>query len=142
MFYIFWLPITIPKTMADQTFHIVAAFDYLSDAEMLKAKLESEEIPVELKDSYILQTNPFISSALGWVKVLVPTNFAEQATAIYNEVRSYAQDNEGKPIICTNCKSNKSVHYLRRDSFLYKLFPFFAPKAYQCTQCEMITPKR
>lgn len=128
--------------MADKTFYTVAAFDYVSDAEMLKTKLESEGIPAQLKDSYILQTNPFITSALGGVKVLVPVSFGEQATAIYNEVRSYALDADGNPIICPNCKSSRLVHYLRRDSLWYKLFPFLAPKAFQCMQCEMITPKQ
>jgi len=51
-------------------YHILGAFDYVADAELLKAKLESEGIPVFLKDANILQADPFIASAIGGVKVI------------------------------------------------------------------------
>ena len=52
-------------------YHILGAFDYVADAELLKAKLESEGIPVFLKDANIFQADPFIASAIGGVKVMV-----------------------------------------------------------------------
>ena len=47
------------------TYHILDAFDYVVDAELVKAKLESEGIHVVLKDANILQADPFIASAIG-----------------------------------------------------------------------------
>ena len=81
-------------------YHILGAFDYLADAELLKAKLESEGIHVFLKDANILQADPFIASAIGGVKVMVYQQDRERAEEIYNSVRRYAVDKDGAPIIC------------------------------------------
>ncbi|MFM1878666.1 MAG: hypothetical protein RLZZ241_1532 [Bacteroidota bacterium] len=125
--------------MNPQTFQIVETFDYLTDADLLKAKLESEGIPVLLKDSYVMQTNPFMTSALGGVKVMVPLDYIERATAIYNEIRPYAQDELGKTVQCPNCNNPTTISYLRRDTIWHKLFPFLTPKAYKCLTCGIIS---
>jgi hypothetical protein len=120
-------------------YHILGAFDYLADAELLKAKLESEGIHVFLKDANILQADPFIASAIGGVKVMVYQQDRERAEEIYNSVRRYAVDKDGAPIICPNCKAMRSERYSDRSKFWYRLFPFLEPMKYRCLNCEMIT---
>jgi hypothetical protein len=120
-------------------YHKLEAFDYVADAEMLKAKLESEGIHVFLKDANILQADPFIASAIGGVKVMVYRQDRERAEEIYNSFRRYAVDDEGNPIVCPNCKSNRCERYSDRSNLWYRLFPFLEPLKYRCLKCEMIT---
>jgi DNA-directed RNA polymerase subunit RPC12/RpoP len=125
--------------MEDKTFYTLATFDYASDAELLKSKLESEDIPVWLKDANILYAQPFITTAVGGVKVQVPLAYKDQAQVIYDALRAYALDAQGKPLKCPNCKAERLERYLRRDKVWYRLFPFFAPLTYKCLSCGMLT---
>lgn len=121
---------------------VLGAFDYIADAELLKAKLESEGIKVFLKDVNILQADPFIASAIGGVKVMVYPEDRKKAQEIYDSVRRYATDKNGNPIVCPNCKATRSERYLDRSRLLYRLFPFMEPPKYRCLKCEMITRGR
>ena len=122
-----------------EKFYTIASFEYPSDVQILKGKLESEGIPVFLKDEFTLNSDPMISNAIGGVKVQVYTEDKETATEIYNEIRAYALDDNGKLIVCPNCKMQKSEVYYNRKGILYKLFPFFEEKKYKCLHCNMIT---
>ena len=123
----------------NEKFYTIAAFDYPADVQILKGKLESEGIPVFLKDEYTLNSDPMISNAIGGVKVQVYTRDKVHALQIYDEIRAYAVDDSGKPIVCPNCKSAKSEAYYRRKGVLNKLFPFFEKRKYKCLNCGMIT---
>jgi hypothetical protein len=126
-----------------QEFYTLGAFEYVADVQVIKAKLESEGIPVFLRDENTLNTDPLISSAIGGVKLQVYTTDKEKATAIYNKIRSYAVDTDGQHVVCPNCKAARSEVYYSRKGLLYKLFPFLEPKKYRCLNCQMITrPQR
>jgi len=120
-------------------FYTLGAFSYPADVQIIKGKLESEGIPVFLKDENTLNSDPLISDAIGGVKLQVYEKDREKAVAIYDEIRSYAMDDEGNPITCPNCKAQKSEAYYSRNSIFYKLFPFFEKRKYRCTQCNIIT---
>ena len=122
-----------------QEFYTIGAFEYVADVQVIKAKLESEGIPVFLRDENTLNTDPLISSAIGGVKLQVYSIDKERAISIYNNIRAYATDKHGNPIVCPNCKAAKSEVYYRRKGLLYKLFPFLEPKKYRCLNCQMIT---
>ena len=122
-----------------EKFYTIAAFDYPADVQILKGKLESEGIPVFLKDEYTLNSDPMISNAIGGVKVQVYTRDKNQALEIYDEIRAYAVDDTGNPIKCPNCKSARSEVYYERKGVFNKLFPFFEKRKYKCLNCGMIT---
>ena len=117
----------------------LGSFEFLADEQIIKGKLESEGIKVTLKDENTVGVEPFASNAIGGIKLQVHTADKEQAQAIYNELRKYAVDENGDLIRCPNCSVQKSEVYYKRDTVLYKLFPFFEPKKYRCTNCEFIT---
>ena len=126
-----------------QEFYTIGAFEYVADVQIIRAKLESEGVPVFLRDEYTLNTDPLISSAIGGVKLQVYTRDKDRAMAIYNELRNYAVDDSGNPIVCPNCRAMRSEVYYSRKKLLHKLFPFLEPRKYRCLNCEMITqPKR
>lgn len=123
----------------DSRYHTLGSFDLVADAEILRIKLESEGIPVYLKDANILQAEPFIATAIGGVKVQVPLEYRQRAEVIYDQVRAYALDREGQPIVCPNCRAARSERYYLRNSLWYRLFPFLAPATYRCLSCGIIT---
>ncbi|MGB7395273.1 MAG: DUF2007 domain-containing protein [Pricia sp.] len=123
----------------NEKFFTLAAFDYPADVQILKGKLESEGIPVFLRDENTLNSDPLITNAIGGVKVQVYTQDRERALEIYDEVRAYAVDDFGNPIKCPNCKALKSEAYYERKGLLNKLFPFFEKRKYKCLNCGMIT---
>jgi len=123
----------------DQKFFTIAAFEYPADVQILKGRLESEGIPVFLRDENTLNSDPIISNALGGVKLQVYTEDTEKALAIYNEIRAYALNDYGNPVICPNCKAQKSEVYYERKGLFNKLFPFFEKRKYKCLNCGMIT---
>lgn len=63
----------------------VAIFHLPQDAYIIKARLESEGIPVFLKDEYSVQTENFLSNAIGGVKLQVSESNASVATEILKE---------------------------------------------------------
>lgn len=123
----------------ESEFHTLGSFEFPADVQIIKGKLESEGIMVFLRDETTINSDPLISTAIGGVKLQVYTKDKERAKEIFDEIRNYATDLEGKPIICPNCKATKSEVYYSRKSVFYKLFPFFEPKKYRCTQCNFIT---
>ena len=123
----------------DRKFYQLTSFEYVADVQILKGKLESEGIPVFLRDENTLNSDPLISQAIGGVKLLVYSQDKERALEIYNEVRAYALDENDNPITCPNCKASKSEVYYNRKGVFYKLFPFFEKRKYKCLNCGMIT---
>lgn len=75
--------------MAEKFYHL-ASFEFVTDVQIIKGKLESEGIAVFLRDENTLNSDPLISNAIGGVKLLVYEKDGDRATAIYNEVRAYA----------------------------------------------------
>ncbi|MDX1332754.1 MAG: DUF2007 domain-containing protein, partial [Robiginitalea sp.] len=108
-------------------YQVLGAFDYLADAELLKAKLESEGIHVFLKDANILQADPFIASAIGGVKVMVYRQDLERAEEIYNSVRRYAVDKNGNPVVCPKLKATPTKRYYGPYKLVKRFFPFVGP---------------
>lgn len=122
-----------------QEFYRLGAFEYAADVQIIKGKLESEGIAVFLRDENTLNSDPLLSHAIGGVKLEVYTKDKDRALEIYNEIRNYAVDDNDNPIVCPNCKAQKSEAYYSRESILNKLFPFFEKKKYKCFSCGMIT---
>lgn len=123
----------------ESTFFTLGSFEFPADVQIIKGRLESEGIPVFLKDENIINSDPLISMAIGGVKLQVYTKDKERAIKIYNEIRAYALDDAGNSVTCPNCKAQKSEPYYERKGIFYKLFPFFESRKYQCLQCGMIT---
>lgn len=123
----------------EEKFFTIAAFEYAADVQIVKGKLESEGITVFLRDENTLNSDPMISNAIGGVKLQVYAKDREKALEIYNEIRAYAVDNFGKPIVCPNCKAKKSEAYYERRNIFHKLFPFFEKRKYKCLNCGIIT---
>ncbi len=120
-------------------FYTLGIFSHLADAHIIRAKLESEGVPTFVLEENRTYANPTQGTAISGIKLQVYTRDKDLAIAIYDEIRNYALDKEGKPVVCPNCKAQKSEVYYSRKGLINKLFPFFEKKKYRCTNCQMIT---
>ena len=120
-------------------FYTVTSSTYPADIQILKGKLESEGIPVFLRDENTINTDPLISDAIGGVKLQVYASDKEKAVSIYKQIKTYITDESGTLVPCKICgRKQMEVVYLR-NNILFKLFPFFEPKKYRCDNCNFLT---
>jgi uncharacterized protein YbaR (Trm112 family) len=120
-------------------FHTIGSFEFPADALIIKGKLEAEGIPVFLRDEATVNSDPSLSGAMGGIRLQVYATDWDRAKQIYDEVRGYATDKDGNPIVCPNCKATRSEIYYSRKNIFYRLFPFFESTKYRCLQCNFIT---
>ena len=66
------------------------------DAHLLQSRLEVEGVPAVVVDDNIVQTNPFLTLAVGGVRVFVPELHAERAREIARAIErgDYALDDQ------------------------------------------------
>jgi hypothetical protein len=66
------------------------------DAHLLQSRLEVEGVPAVVVDDNIVQTNPFLTLAVGGVRVFVPESQAERAREIARAIErgDYALDDQ------------------------------------------------
>lgn len=120
-------------------FTILAVFEYSTEAQLVKSKLDSEEIRTLLMDEKTIDTDPLISQAIGGVKLLVHNNDLERASKLYNEIRAYEKDEKRNDIHCKKCNSVRVlVAPPQRKNVFYMLFPFFEKRKFICNDCKTI----
>ena len=123
----------------NDNYKILAVFEYSTEAHVTKSKLDSEGFKTMLMDEKTIDSDPLISNAIGGVKLLVHKNDYEKAAVIYNEIRTYQKDENGRDILCTNCKSNRVlIAPIQRKNVFYMLFPFFEKTRHICNDCKTI----
>ncbi len=118
---------------------VLEIFEFSSEAQVIKSKLEAEDIDAVLMDEKTIDSDPLISQAVGGVKLLVYNEDLQKARAIYDGIRHYHKDEEGNDIHCPQCNSTRIlVAPLERKNMFYMLFPFFEKTRYICNDCNTI----
>lgn len=126
-------------------FKTIARFQYSSEAQIVKGRLESEGIQVFLSDSLTIDTDPLVSNAIGGVKLKVYATQAMEAQHILETISKYSINDEGETIVCPNCKGEhielfstikdvKSLFSLL-VGFLFGALPFYTKHKYRCEDC-------
>ncbi|MGB1314008.1 putative signal transducing protein [Bizionia paragorgiae] len=129
-------------------FKTIARFQYSSEAQIIKGRLESEGIQVFLTDNLTIDTDPLVSNAIGGVKLKVYATQALEAQHILETIRKYAIDDEGDVITCPQCHSKRiskisTITDLKSFTsfligFLSGKLPFYAKDNYQCDNCHTV----
>ena len=132
------------------TFVTIARFQYSSEAEIMKGRLESDGIRVFLKDNITIDTDPLVSNAIGGIKLKVLAKDEETAREILQSIQNYSVDNEGEPITCPNCGKNRIELYSTITDFkslvssligfLTGTLPFSTRYQYKCEDCKTEFP--
>lgn len=128
-----------------KTFSTVARFQYSTEAQIVKGRLEAEGIPVFLADQFTIETDPLVSNAIGGIKLKVYSHDTVKALRVLENINEYSMDDAGENILCPNCGKDKVQFFTPIHSFrsLFSfLFSFFTnPKAgkekydYKCKEC-------
>ncbi len=122
-----------------EDYTILTVFEYSTEAQVIKSKLDSEGISTMLMDEKTIDSDPLLSQAIGGVKLLVANKDLEKASKIYADIRTYEKDENGDEIHCPNCNSHRIlVAESQRKSFFYMLFPFFESRKLICNDCQTI----
>lgn len=118
---------------------ILATFEYSTEAQLIKSKLDSEDIRTMLMDETTIDSDPLISQAIGGVKLLIHNDDLDKAIGIYNQIRVYEKDKYGSDINCVKCASTRIlVAPPQRKNFFFMLFPFFESRKLICNDCKTI----
>lgn len=120
-------------------FTTLAVFDYTTEANLVKSKLDSEEIRTRLLDEKTVDSDPLISQAIGGVKLQVYIEDVDKALKIYNDIRVYKTFENGDEIHCPKCNSTRILGApAKRKNIFYMLFPFFEKSRNICNDCKTI----
>ena len=118
---------------------ILTVFEYSTESQVVKSKLESEGIRTMLMDEKTIDTDPLVSQAIGGVKLLVHNDDLERAISIFNDIREYEKTPDKKDIYCPKCNSVKIlVAPPQRKNIFFMLFPFFESRKLICNDCKTI----
>ncbi len=135
----------------------VMTFTYPQDSYVIQGALESGGIETFLKDELTIQTDNFLSNAIGGVQLQVPKQQADRAVEIlksngYFDKQKPSKISSNKIVIlhgkdhnkssCPFCKS-ENIGRVKRPRFItvlliliiYSPFPFFRRNHY-CYDCE------
>lgn len=128
------------------TFKTIARFQYSSEAQIIKGRLEADGIQVFLSDNLTIDTDPLVSNAIGGVKLKVLSKDALKAQQILDSINKYSIDDEGNTISCPSCKSEKVALFSTiKDiksfiaftiGFLFYTLPFHTRHKYKCYDCK------
>ena len=132
------------------TFVTIARYQYSSEAQIVKGRLEADGIDVFLKDNITIDTDPLVSNAIGGIKLKVRSEDEKEAKAILKSIKAYAIDDNGNPILCPSCGKNEVELYSTIDSlkaflsFLIGIItftlPFHTRYKYICENCKTEFP--
>ncbi|KJD33832.1 hypothetical protein PK35_03525 [Tamlana nanhaiensis] len=92
-----------------ETFKTIARFQYSTEAQIIKGRLEADGINVFLCDNITIDTDPLVSNAIGGVKLKVLSSQVEEAQQILSSIKKYSTDDEGNNMNCPSCKGEKIV---------------------------------
>jgi hypothetical protein len=122
---------------------VVASFSFPHEAQIARASLESAGIPAIVADEHTINMQWLYSNALGGVKVLVPSEFVEEAQSILDSDFSAEVEAEfgADSIACPSCGGENVAPFTRgkRPAFVVFLllgFPlFFYQHGLKCGDC-------
>jgi len=127
------------------TFRTIARFQYTSEAQIIKGRLEAEGIRVFLQDHVTIDTDPLVSNAIGGVKLKVLADDALKARHILGSIHQYALDDQGDKIYCPNCNGYKVELFSTLSNFksliaflvslISSTLPVYTRYKYKCCDC-------
>jgi len=130
----------------ESTWVVIANYQYSSEAQIFKGRLEAEGIQVHLQDEYTIDTDPLMSHAIGGVKLKVHREDKDFALEILEKMPTYSLTNDGEKVHCPNCNSTQIYYFTTIQdlksfmaflgSWLFAALPFYTAYEYRCDRCK------
>ncbi len=121
-------------------FHELRAFDNYISASITIARLDEEGINCHLKDEYTVTIDPFLSNAIGGIKLMVADGDLERAKSL---LAGYDDDYRNS-LTCPSCGSH-DVQYINKPGVKNWATTFFSwfttgyasavEQVYHCFNC-------
>ncbi len=129
-----------------ETFITIATFQYSTEAQIIKGRLEADGIQVFLSDYLTIDTDPLVSNAIGGVKLKVLAHDTLKAKHILSTIEKFSMDNDGNLVSCPNCGKQEvelfsTIKNLKSFiafvfGFLSGTLPFYSKDKYRCNNCD------
>lgn len=120
---------------------LLRTYDNYIAASLTLARLDEEGITCYLKDEHTVTIDPFLSNAIGGIKLMVlPDDFEEAQTLLAGYDKDYRES-----LTCPQCGSH-NVEYIHKSGFknlvtalvswLFTRYAMAVEQVYHCYNCE------
>ena len=126
--------------MPDNNLVILQTFDNFFNANIQLTRLRAAGIECYLKDEYVVTIDPFLSNAIGGIKLMVRKNEEQAVRKLLRELNHSAEIS----VHCPQCGSHKFLLVPKRSTknmlaaittWLFSAYAVSAENVYQCSDC-------
>jgi DNA-directed RNA polymerase subunit RPC12/RpoP len=119
---------------------ILQTFDNFFNANLQLTRLRAAGVECYLKDEYIVTIDPFLSNAVGGIKLMVRKTEEHRIRKLLREMNASAD----KQLLCPQCGSHKFILVPKRSTenmlaaittWLFSAYAVSAENVYQCSDC-------
>jgi predicted RNA-binding Zn-ribbon protein involved in translation (DUF1610 family) len=119
---------------------ILQTFDNFFNANIQLTRLRAAGVECYLKDEYIVTIDPFLSNAIGGIKLMVRKSEEHNVRKLLREMNA---ESDSK-LLCPQCGSHKFILVPKRTTenllaaittWLFSAYAVSAENVYQCTDC-------
>lgn len=119
---------------------IIQTFDNYFRANIQLTRLRAAGVECYLKDEYVVTIDPFLSNAIGGIKLLVRKSEEHKVRKLLREMNAEADSK----LLCPQCGSHKFILVPKRSAenllaaittWLFSAYAVSAENVYQCTNC-------
>lgn len=119
---------------------IIQTFDNYFRANIQLTRLRAAGVECYLKDEYVVTIDPFLSNAIGGIKLMVRKNEEHRVRKLIREMNA---ESDSK-LLCPQCGSHNFILVPKRttenllaaiSTWLFSAYAVSAENVYQCTDC-------
>jgi predicted RNA-binding Zn-ribbon protein involved in translation (DUF1610 family) len=119
---------------------ILQTFDNFFNANIQLTRLRAMGVECYLKDEYIVTIDPFLSNAIGGIKLMVRKSEERNVRKLLREMNAESD----QKLLCPQCGSHKFILVPKRTTenmlaaittWLFSAYAVSAENVYQCTDC-------
>lgn len=126
--------------MAANNLVILQTFDNFFNANIQLTRLRAAGVECYLKDEYVVTIDPFLSNAIGGIKLMVRKSEEQNIRRLLREMNASADEQW----LCPKCDSNKFILVPKKSTenmlaaittWLFSAYAVSAENVYQCSNC-------
>jgi predicted RNA-binding Zn-ribbon protein involved in translation (DUF1610 family) len=119
---------------------ILQTFDNYFSANIQLTRLRAAGIECYLKDEYVVTIDPFLSNAIGGIKLMVRKDEEHKVRKLLREMNASSESQ----LLCPLCGSHKFILVPKQSpenlltaitTWLFSAYAVSAENVYQCTDC-------
>jgi len=119
---------------------ILQTFDNFFNANIQLTRLRAAGVECYLKDEYIVTIDPFLSNAVGGIKLMVRKSEEQRVRKLLWQMNTESD----KKLLCPQCGSHKFILVPKRTTenliaaittWLFSAYAVSAENVYQCSDC-------